>query len=491
MSATKEYCMDIMEQPEYKIGEELAKANELAAKVKAKKCESKSCRMILSELESQIKEVDFRKIAGLDEEKKISQKTYVVHSVEEVLRIAAVNDWGLCIRNGYIYIFNGKYWKVIDAVDFRSFLSKAALKMGVPKLDAKYHQFREELFKQFLSVGNLSTPEAGKSILINLLNGTFEISTDKQQLREPKREDFLKYQLPFEYNPEVGCPLFNKYLLRVLPDEDCRKILAEYIGYIFVNDLKLEKAVILYGSGANGKSVFFEIVNAILGRENICSYSLQNLTKSDSYQRAELSNKLLNYASEINGKLEASVFKQLVSGEPVEARQIYGKPFIMDNYAKLMFNCNELPHEVEQTDAFFRRFIIIPFTQTIPEEEQDPELAKKIINEELSGVFNWLLAGLKRIVIQKKFTQSALVKEQVETFRTETDNVALYMREEEYKKSVTGKFVTLKFLFDEYRKFCNANGYRACANRKFSERLRALGFETKKTMNGVVVYVEK
>ena len=66
-------------------------------------------------------------------------------------------------------------------------------------------------------------------------------------------------------------------------------MLAEYMDYIFTTGLKLEKAAILYGSGANGKSVFFEVVNALIGPDNICSYSLQNLTKYDSYQRAELS----------------------------------------------------------------------------------------------------------------------------------------------------------------------------------------------------------
>lgn len=158
------------------------------------------------------------------------------------------------------------------------------------------------------------------------------------------------------------------------------------MGYIFTNGLKLKKVAILYGGGANGKSVFFDIIQALIGRDNICNYSLQSLTKVDSYERASLSNKLLNYASEINGKLEASTFKQLASGEPIQARQIYGQPFTMMNYAKLMFNCNELPKEVENTEAFFRRFLIFPFTQTIPKAEQDPELSTKIIQTELSGV---------------------------------------------------------------------------------------------------------
>jgi putative DNA primase/helicase len=472
------------------IGAELERAGQLHAEAKQETITGKTYQKVLRELLAQIERVDFRERAGLDDGDKIARKLYAVISIDEVIETAVRNNWGLCTKDGFIYVFNGKYWQVVNAEDFKPFLADAAMKMGVPVLEAKYHLFKDELYKQFLSASNLPTPEKRPNVLINLTNGTFEITSDKQELREQRREDFIKYQLPFEYNPAARCPIFDKYLLRVVPDADCRKVLAEYLGYIFINNLKLEKAMILYGSGANGKSVFFEIVNAILGDENICSYSLQNLTKYDSYQRAELSNKLLNYASEINGKLEASIFKQLVSGEPVEARQIYGKPFVMREYGKLMFNCNELPKEVEQTNAFSRRFIIIPFNQTIPEAEQDPDLAKKIIASELSGVFNWLLDGLRRVLSQKKFTQSALAREQVDAYRRESDSVAMFIEDERYKPA-TEDCVFLKELYGDYKTFCRDSGYHSCSQRTFSERLRSQGFHMERKSSGNVVYVKK
>ena len=470
------------------IGAELEKAKRLHVDVQKEALTGKTCQKVLRELLAQIEPVVFRERAGLDEE--ITRKLYVVIAIDEIIDTAIRNNWGLCTKDGFIYVFNGKYWQVVNAEDFKPLLADAAMRMGVPVLEAKYHQFKDELYKQFLSASNLPTPETKKNVLINLLNGTFEIADDKQELRGQRREDFIKYQLPFEYNPDARCPMFDKYLGRVVPDADCRKVLAEYLGYIFINNLKLEKALILYGSGANGKSVFFEIVNAILGDENICSYSLQNLTKYDSYQRAELSNKLLNYASEINGKLEASIFKQLVSGEPVEARQIYGKPFVMRDYGKLMFNCNELPKEVEQTNAFFRRFIIIPFNQTIPESEQDPELAKKIIASELSGVFNWLLDGLRRVLAQRKFTQSEMVQDQVDAYRRESDSVAMFIEEEGYSPAIDD-FVFLKALYGDYKTFCCDNGYKTCSIRTFSERIKMIGFLTERKTPGNVVYAKK
>lgn len=363
---------------------------------------------ILNSLFEQIDEVDFRREAGfMNDEQKLSKKHYLVTCIEKILETANRNNWGICRNHDFIYLYNGEYWSLLDNIEYQTFLGIAAEKMGVDKFDARLYTFREQLLKQFLAVANLPNPPQTDKVLINLKNGTFEIDEGRWNLRKQDRNDFLTYQLPFAYDEDARCPVFNRYLNTVLPDIKRQQILAEYLGYLFIKPsvLKLEKALLLYGKGANGKSVFFEIVNALLGgTENVSSYSLQNLTNENGYYRAMLANKLVNYASEINGKLEASIFKQLVSGEPVEARLPYGEPFSLTNYAKLIFNCNELPREVEQTMAFFRRFLIIPFDVTIPEEKQDKQLAQKIIKNELSGVFNWVLEGLKRLLLQKQFT---------------------------------------------------------------------------------------
>lgn len=301
---------------------------------------------ILKKLLEQITKIDFREIVGLiDENQKLLRKHYLVSCIEEIIATAHNNNWGICRNHDFIYLYNGAYWSVFDNIEFESFLGQFAERMGIDKFDARHYTFRQHLYKQFLAVANLPKPDQNDEVvLVNLLNGTFEISKDKQVLRIPNRKDFITYQLPFRYEKSAGCPLFEKYLNTVQPDLDRQKILAEYLGYLFIktSTLKLEKTLLLYGSGANGKSVFFEVVDALLGgKDNVSHYSLQNLTNESGYSRAKLANKLVNYASEINGKLEASIFKQLVSGEPVEARLPYRDPFTLTNYAKLIFNCND------------------------------------------------------------------------------------------------------------------------------------------------------
>ncbi|MEM1135729.1 MAG: phage/plasmid primase, P4 family, partial [Bacteroidota bacterium] len=308
-----------------------------------------------------------------------------------------------------------------------------------------------------------------------------EITPKGTRLRKFDSKDFLTYQLPFEYSPQAKAPLFQKYLDRVLPDKKRQMVLAEYLGFIFIKNgnsaLKEEKALILYGSGANGKSVFFEIVNALVGKENISSYSLRELTNENGYYRAEIANKLVNYASEINGKLQTDVFKLLVSGEPVSARLPYGNPMQLNQYAKLIFNCNELPKDVEHTNAYFRRFLIIPFDVTIPEHEQDKQLHTKVIENELSGVFNWVLDGLNRLLEQKRFSECDAIKKAIEQYKTQSDSVKMFLEENGYCSSPENK-IYIKDLYPDYKTSCVDDGFKPVNKKNFKNRIEAAGIVT-------------
>ena len=413
------------------------------------------------------------------EKLKVKNHHYLVIAIENVLKVAKNNHWGLCKNHDFIYLFNGMYWSELDKETFQKFLGEATEKMGVDKFNARYFQFKELLYKQFLGTAYLPTPETDKdTVLINLQNGTFEVDNKGTRLRLFDQSDFIIYQLPFEYEPKATAPLFQKYLDEVLPDKDRQKVLAEYLGFIFIkhgsNRLKEEKALILYGTGANGKSVFFEVVSALLGTENTSNYSLQSLTNENGYFRAKLANKLVNYGSEINGKLESSLFKQLVSGEPVEARLPYGQPFILKQYAKLIFNSNELPKDVEHTNAYFRRFLIIPFDVTIPPQEQDKQLHTKIIEKELSGVFNWVLDGLNRLLQQKRFTDCEAVKQAVEQYKSQSDSVKMFIDDNEYKPSSDAPTKIID-LYREYKAYCIDDGFKPVNKTNFKKRLLGYG----------------
>lgn len=483
------------EKPSISLDQIRQEKDKILKKIKSREPQNlHGVNQILDELLKQAKSINFRTYCKLKTEKdKIQKKHFLLATIETLIDLANKNNFSLCRKNELIFLYNGQFWEHVQEERFKDFLGDYCLGIGVDRFDANNHLFKDELLKQFKSTARLSEIEPNtETTLINLLNGTFEISHNKTRIREYRSEDFLTYQLPFSFNPDDQAPLFKKFLNRVIPDIELQNLLAEYVGYIFVKNavLKLEKVLILYGTGANGKSVIFDILTALIGSQNITNYSLQSLTNENGYNRAMLSNKLLNYASEINGKLESSYFKLLASGEPVEARLPHGKPQIIKDYARFVFNCNDLPKEVENTHAFFRRFIIIPFKVTIPEREQDKNLAKKIIENELAGIFNWVLEGVHRILKNQEFTDSKMAQEEISKYKRESDSVLLFLDEEDYEPSINSSLL-LKELYGEFRTFCSENGHRTPSTKTFSQRLQRNGYHSSRISAGKQVFIQK
>lgn len=417
---------------------------------------------------------------------KVPANLYHVAIVHELMETVESLDLGFAQEHGSIYIYSGKYWEEVSTEEMRSFLSGVAKKFGYySAASAKTHSFIDGLLKQFThSINPLRrTKNEGSKISINLLNGTLWIDEHGCKLQPHSKADSLTYHLPFAYEPDQQCPQYLKYLDRVLPDKSLQAILQEFHGYVFTKEMKLEKALILLGEGANGKSVQFEITRSLFGAENVSTKSLGDLVDRDSGNdnRAKLRNKLLNYGSEIRAdQMDIDMFKRLVSGEPVAAREKYKTSFDLENQCKFIFNANRLPNLVEHSHAYFRRFLILPYEQIISEAERDPSLHTKIISTELSGILNWVIEGLQRLLIQKDFTQSQKVKDEIERYQKES-NIILQFLENERITPDPNKKVSNNILYKGYGDWCIKNGVRKESSMVFSKELNRLGYESYRT----------
>jgi putative DNA primase/helicase len=264
--------------------------------------------------------------------------------------------------------------------------------------------------------------------------------------------------------------------------------LQEFSGYIFTK-LNLEKLLLCTGTGANGKSVYFNIISGLVGKDNILNNSMGSF--ASEYHRAKLTNVLLNYSSEKGTDLDPDIFKALVSGEPVSARLPYGSPFTLRNKVRFIINANQLPKNTEQTKAYFRRFLVIPFEVTISEKDRNIHLADEIIEKELPGVFNWLLQGLDRIMSQGDFTECEKATNALEEFKKQSDSAALFVESNCYAPSTVFK-EPLAVLYREYSSFCNDDGYKPVGKNNFSIRMENAGFKKTRGSTGDIMYfIEK
>jgi len=414
--------------------------------------------------------------------------------IDVILKTAEDIGLGFGINNTYPYFYNGTFWEAAVEEFAKEIITLIAQNCGFAYYKVRLVKNITKLYQQFCASGYIPQPKRELGIIkINFKNGRLTIKDGKPKFEENKfsSKDFFKYQLGFEFNREAKAEKFLKYLNRVLPEKEAQMVLAEYLGYIFTN-VKMEKCVVLFGPGHSGKSVLHDIVNAMLGIDNVSSYTLSNLCDNNGYYRAQLGNVLLNYCSELGGKgCNPDMVKQLISGEPVSCRSPYGTPLILRDYCKFMFNTNLIPQDTEKTSAFFRRFIFIVFDQVISKEEKNENLAKEIIEEEMSGVFNWVLCGLDRFMKNKGFTESKHINDAMEEIKIDSDSVREFMYKEGYEPDITQReHQEKKILFEQYGRFCEEGKYKGVSSKEFTRRLQDCGYtvEQGKTNNQTWVY---
>ncbi|MBF2707444.1 DNA primase family protein [Flavobacterium soyangense] len=405
--------------------------------------------------------------------------------IRQLLVLTEEKGFGMGISNGDFYFYNAEYWVKRDNEILTGFLGDFAEKCGLENLQAQQFKVKDSLFKQF----QISAPIPGFNSKINEIripveNGTLILNGGKIDLIGFKKEHFLKYKLNFKYDINAKAVMFQAFLDRILPDKKLQNILLEFLGYVFVKDIKIEKMLLLFGFGSNGKSVINDIIYALLGKQNMTNFSLSSLCNQKSQTRALIENTLLNFAQEIgNGKFEIDMLKTLVSNQPCESKLLYKNPFIIENYGRFMFNCNTLPKNSENTNAFYRRFIILPFNETISDKEKDINLASKIIANELPGVFNMVIDGMKRLRQQGNFTKSEIVDKELEKYRRESSSILSFIDDENYIPSPDSK-MGLDIFYQIYRDYCTRNGFYPYQIKNLSAQLRNAGFEVKRSKNG-------
>lgn len=302
---------------------------------------------------------------------------------------------------------------------------------------------------------------------INFKNGLYDI--ENRKLNPHALDFYTTFQVNAEYNPSADCPHFMNFIAKSM-DADDILIAQELLGYLLIPTTVAEKAFILYGPGRSGKSTFLKLIEFILGKEHYSSISMQDL--ADKFKPALLVDKLANIFADLpNKRLEdTGIFKAIVSGDTIVVQDKFGKPFPFNNKARLIFSCNELPaNYIDRTDGFFRRLIILPFLNQVPESEIDPFLLSKLQGE-VEGIILWALAGLERLIKNKfQFTKSDTTQKLLDEYRKESNNVIWFI--EEYCELIPGEKEYSQSLYQFYKDKCEENGKQPISQMKFNKSI--------------------
>ena len=317
--------------------------------------------------------------------------------------------------------------------------------------------------------------------IINVRNGMYDIINDKLLPHSP---DYMSLaQLDVEYNPNAECPRLEQFVQEVFP-ADTIPLVWEHAGYILLSGLELKKFAVFVGEGNNGKSVWCNIIEAVVGPENCAHQSIQDLSESKN-ARAELFGKLVNIYADLPSEAiaDTGTLKMLTGGDKLSAEKKYKDPFSFTNRARLIFSANQLPAVTDYNEAFFERVHIIECPNQFEDDDADPFLVEKLTTEEAKSAWlNKAIEGAKRLLENKKFTESETVKKAVQTYRFASDSVSEFIHTQLVREE--GAFETRDTVYAAYKNWCKQNGRQAVSEHKFTRR-------AKSKPNGLELYYPK
>lgn len=278
---------------------------------------------------------------------------------------------------------------------------------------------------------------------INCASGFISFAGDGSATLEPHDRDHrCRHTLPGRWQEGAdGGPPKGSLLTQLLNgvfrgDDDATQkeaLLSEVCGSAalgYATKLKQPRAVILFGQTAeNGKSQILDLARGLLPPDAACSVPAARM--GDERHIIGLVGKLLNATDELSAAAIASdTFKSVVTGEPVQGRDVYRSRVEFRPTAQNLFATNNLPPFQGGMDrGVQRRLLVIPFSRTIPAEERIEAIGRRIATEESDLLLAWAVAGASRLIRNRNFSIPDSCKHALDEWLFNADPVLAWLND--------------------------------------------------------------
>lgn len=405
-------------------------------------------------------------------------------------------------EDGMLYVFNGQYFELMLEETLLELIIEVMEKMNVGIV---YQTGSAKIIKDYC-LNRLRGDERCKFVpdrrYICFKNGVFDLET-------MKLNDFdVKYKtdivLDFDYISDARSALWDKVLGQTVPDESMRETFHQYCGCFLAKrtEYKIEYICFVVGEGQNGKSIICKAVVNMLGPNVASSYSPEQLFKSSQmeYHLADVNGKIVNYCDEVSNKdFSGGDFKQFVSGGAFTGRHPYSKrPTKVDKIPLMLCCANRIPPTTDDTEGYFRRFLIILAPNHIDDRDKDPMLEMKLQDPEVkSAIFNWVLDGYKQFKKNEgKIEIAGTVKEVVDEMKANSNSLRRWIDTMGY---VAGEpsgaydegWKSLKEWVQEYIRYCSDWGETPRSRSAVTEMFKKMGAVSKRRGDGIWYYLAK
>ncbi len=272
-----------------------------------------------------------------------------------------------------------------------------------------------------------------QSCLLGTKNGVLDLT--RFNLVDPN--DIVTKRIGAEFRPTAECPLFLRFIEEIFEDNlEVIPYLQRAVGYTLTASVEAQAMFILIGTGANGKSVFLNLLQALMGDYGTAlpphSIMQARFGNDKTDDLASLDGKRFVFATEgeAGDRLASAKVKRMTGGDMMSVKRLYKDYFNLKPEFKMWFGSNELPRIAGNDDAIWRRLHLIEFKRTFSPAEQDPRLLEKLKGE-LPGILNWALEGLRQIGGMKGdfLAPPDSVRKALDAYRNENDNVGEFIDE--------------------------------------------------------------
>ena len=306
----------------------------------------------------------------------------------------------------------------------------------------------------------------------------------KAELKPHVRADLMTKCAAVEYDPKAQAPKFLKFLAEVQPSEAVRAFLQTYYGYCITGLTGEQVLIFNYGGGANGKSVFTEIISKVMDQyaqtlsfETIASEGHGRRGDQATPDLARLPGSRLVRISEPKrgATFDESLIKSLTGGEPMLVRHLHKGFFEYLPAFKMSLSGNHKPKITGGDLGIWRRMRLVPWLITIPEEKRRP-FSEVIAEfwEERAGILNWLIEGTLRY-LEQGLRLPEEIKDATDGYREENDIIANFMHDcliADESEKVSGAE-----MYEAYEAWCKAQPLKPWASNTVSTALIAKGIK--------------
>ena len=317
--------------------------------------------------------------------------------------------------------------------------------------------------------------------LLNCQNGVVDLRTG--ELLPHQRESLMTKIVSVDYIPDAPAPRWEAFLYRIMHErQDLVDFLQRAVGYGLTGETNEQILFLLYGIGANGKTTFLETLRAMLGEyahhTDFSTFAVKNHDPVRNDLARLVGTRLVTaIESEEGRRFSEVVVKQLTGGDALTARFLYREFFEFKPTFKLFLATNHKP-VIKGTDhAIWRRIRLVPFTVTIPDEEQDKALNDKL-REELPGILAWAVRGCLAWQEQGLGAPEEVLNA-TQDYKNEMDVLGSFLEECCVQEGYV--HVTSKALYQAYEQWCEANSEDQMTQRALGLRLQERGLISERT----------